>query len=122
MGQLRLQLWEAYCQVRYLCSHLRGNDSADSAVSTDSSMDESSETSSAKDVPAGSLRTALSELKRLIQSIVDGAEPTVRGRAEQDHAPPPAGPGWWGLDTKCREVGPGAGALETRPSSPKLDL
>ncbi|CAK6440413.1 unnamed protein product [Pipistrellus nathusii] len=75
--QLRLQLWEAYCQVRYLCSHLRGNDSADSAVSTDSSMDESSETSSAKDVPAGSLRTALSELKRLIQSIVDGAEPTV---------------------------------------------
>nr|XP_021559137.1 BICD family-like cargo adapter 1 [Neomonachus schauinslandi] len=64
-------------QVRYLCSHLRGNDSADSAVSTDSSMDESSETSSAKDVPAGSLRTALSELKRLIQSIVDGMEPTV---------------------------------------------
>nr|XP_006204864.2 BICD family-like cargo adapter 1 isoform X4 [Vicugna pacos] len=75
--QLRLQLWEAYCQVRYLCSHLRGNDSADSAVSTDSSMDESSETSSAKDVPAGSLRTALNELKRLIQSIVDGLEPTV---------------------------------------------
>ncbi|XP_033076298.1 BICD family-like cargo adapter 1 isoform X3 [Trachypithecus francoisi] len=75
--QLRLQLWEAYCQVRYLCSHLRGNDSADSAVSTDSSMDESSETSSAKDVPAGSLRTALNELKRLIQSIVDGMEPTV---------------------------------------------
>ncbi|XP_041503901.1 BICD family-like cargo adapter 1 isoform X5 [Microtus oregoni] len=75
--QLRLQLWEAYCQVRYLCSHLRGNDSADSAVSTDSSMDESSETSSAKDVPAGSLRTALSDLKRLIQSTVDGMEPTV---------------------------------------------
>nr|XP_005891534.1 PREDICTED: bicaudal D-related protein 1 [Bos mutus] len=75
--QLRLQLWEAYCQVRYLCSHLRGSDSADSAVSTDSSMDESSETSSAKDVPAGSLRTALNELKRLIQSIVDGMEPTV---------------------------------------------
>ncbi|XP_065759793.1 BICD family-like cargo adapter 1 isoform X2 [Muntiacus reevesi] len=75
--QLRLQLWEAYCQVRYLCSHLRGNDSADSAVSTDSSMDESSETSSAKDVPAGSLRTALNELKRLIQSIVDGMEPSV---------------------------------------------
>ncbi|XP_059105019.1 BICD family-like cargo adapter 1 isoform X2 [Peromyscus eremicus] len=75
--QLRLQLWEAYCQVRYLCSHLRGSDSADSAVSTDSSMDESSETSSAKDVPAGSLRTALSELKRLIQSIVDGMEPSV---------------------------------------------
>lgn len=81
--QLRLQLWEAYCQVRYLCSHLRGNDSADSAVSTDSSMDESSETSSAKDVPAGSLRTALSELKRLIQSIVDGMEPTVSGQAEK---------------------------------------
>lgn len=46
-------------------------------------MDESSETSSAKDVPAGSLRTALNELKRLIQSIVDGMEPTVRGRAER---------------------------------------
>lgn len=42
-------------------------------------MDESSETSSAKDVPAGSLRTALNELKRLIQSIVDGMEPTVSG-------------------------------------------
>ncbi|XP_064337257.1 BICD family-like cargo adapter 1 isoform X2 [Camelus dromedarius] len=82
--QLRLQLWEAYCQVRYLCSHLRGNDSADSAVSTDSSMDESSETSSAKDVPAGSLRTALSELKRLIQSIVDGLEPTSSRRIDDD--------------------------------------
>ncbi|XP_060048975.1 BICD family-like cargo adapter 1 isoform X6 [Erinaceus europaeus] len=82
--QLRLQLWEAYCQVRYLCSHLRGNDSADSAVSTDSSMDESSETSSAKDVPAGSLRTALSELKRLIQSIVDGMEPTSARRIDDD--------------------------------------
>ncbi|XP_031984418.1 BICD family-like cargo adapter 1 isoform X4 [Corvus moneduloides] len=75
--QLRLQLWEAYCQVRYLCSHLRGNDSADSAVSTDSSMDESSETSSAKDIPAGSLRAALSELKRLIQNVLDGADSTV---------------------------------------------
>ncbi|XP_040461445.1 BICD family-like cargo adapter 1 isoform X3 [Falco naumanni] len=75
--QLRLQLWEAYCQVRYLCSHLRGNDSADSAVSTDSSMDESSETSSAKDVPSGSLRAALSELKRLIQNVLDGADSTV---------------------------------------------
>ncbi|KAF7238425.1 BICD family-like cargo adapter 1 [Varanus komodoensis] len=72
--QLRLQLWEAYCQVRYLCTHLRGNDSADSAVSTDSSMDESSETSSAKDVPAGSLRAALSELKRLIQSVIEGTD------------------------------------------------
>ncbi|XP_045647538.1 BICD family-like cargo adapter 1 isoform X1 [Ursus americanus] len=82
--QLRLQLWEAYCQVRYLCSHLRGNDSADSAVSTDSSMDESSETSSAKDVPAGSLRMALSELKRLIQSIVDGMEPTSSRRIDDD--------------------------------------
>ncbi|XP_051017603.1 BICD family-like cargo adapter 1 isoform X1 [Acomys russatus] len=82
--QLRLQLWEAYCQVRYLCSHLRGNDSADSAVSTDSSMDESSETSSAKDVPAGSLRTALSDLKRLIQSIVDGMEPTAARRMDDE--------------------------------------
>ncbi|XP_032742966.1 BICD family-like cargo adapter 1 isoform X2 [Rattus rattus] len=82
--QLRLQLWEAYCQVRYLCSHLRGNDSADSAVSTDSSMDESSETSSAKDVPAGSLRTALNDLKRLIQSIVDGVEPTGTRRMDDE--------------------------------------
>ncbi|XP_036028518.1 BICD family-like cargo adapter 1 isoform X2 [Onychomys torridus] len=82
--QLRLQLWEAYCQVRYLCSHLRGSDSADSAVSTDSSMDESSETSSAKDVPAGSLRTALSDLKRLIQSIVDGVEPTGARRLDDE--------------------------------------
>ncbi|XP_041909840.1 BICD family-like cargo adapter 1 isoform X3 [Corvus kubaryi] len=82
--QLRLQLWEAYCQVRYLCSHLRGNDSADSAVSTDSSMDESSETSSAKDVPAGSLRAALSELKRLIQNVLDGADSTSSRRSDDD--------------------------------------
>lgn len=40
-------------------------------------MDESSETSSAKDVPAGSLRAALSELKRLIQNVLDGADSTV---------------------------------------------
>ncbi|XP_014449050.1 BICD family-like cargo adapter 1 [Alligator mississippiensis] len=82
--QLRLQLWEAYCQVRYLCSHLRGNDSADSAVSTDSSMDESSETSSAKDVPAGSLRAALSELKRLIQNVLDGTDSTSSRRSDDD--------------------------------------
>nr|XP_056715540.1 BICD family-like cargo adapter 1 isoform X1 [Euleptes europaea] len=82
--QLRLQLWEAYCQVRYLCTHLRGNDSADSAVSTDSSMDESSETSSAKDVPAGSLRTALSELKRLIQSVIDGTDSPSSRRSDDD--------------------------------------
>ncbi|KAK4813338.1 hypothetical protein QYF61_026501 [Mycteria americana] len=82
--ELRLQLWEAYCQVRYLCSHLRGNDSADSAVSTDSSMDESSETSSAKDVPAGSLRAALSELKRLIQNVLDGADSTSSRRSDDD--------------------------------------
>uniref|UniRef100_H3BGK1 BICD family like cargo adaptor 1 n=1 Tax=Latimeria chalumnae TaxID=7897 RepID=H3BGK1_LATCH len=74
--QLRLQLWEAYCQVRSLCSHLRGNDITDSALSTDSSMDESSETSSAKDVPTGSLHTALHELKRLIQNVLDGNEST----------------------------------------------
>nr|XP_028565244.1 BICD family-like cargo adapter 1 isoform X1 [Podarcis muralis] len=83
-AQLRLQLWEAYCQVRYLCTHLRGNDSADSAVSTDSSMDESSETSSAKDVPAGSLRAALSELKRLIQSVIDGTDSTSSRRSDDD--------------------------------------
>ncbi|XP_053135687.1 BICD family-like cargo adapter 1 isoform X2 [Hemicordylus capensis] len=82
--QLRLQLWEAYCQVRYLCTHLRGNDSADSAVSTDSSMDESSETSSAKDVPAGSLRTALSELKRLIQSAIDSTDSSSSRRSDDD--------------------------------------
>ncbi|KAM6422782.1 BICD family-like cargo adapter 1 isoform 2-T2 [Liasis olivaceus] len=82
--QLRLQLWEAYCQVRYLCTHLRGNDSADSAVSTDSSMDESSETSSAKDVPAGSLRAALSELKRLIQSVIDGTDSPGSRRSDDD--------------------------------------
>ncbi|XP_060641387.2 BICD family-like cargo adapter 1 [Anolis sagrei] len=82
--QLRLQLWEAYCQVRYLCTHLRGNDSADSAVSTDSSMDESSETSSAKDVPAGSLRAALSELKRLIQSVIDGTDSPSPRRSDDD--------------------------------------
>ncbi|XP_060699737.1 BICD family-like cargo adapter 1 [Hemiscyllium ocellatum] len=75
--QLRIELWEAYCQVRSLCSHLRGNDITDSALSTDSSMDESSDTSSAKDIPTGSLHTALHELKRLIQNILDGNESTV---------------------------------------------
>ncbi|KAM4808906.1 BICD family-like cargo adapter 1 isoform 1-T1 [Rhinophrynus dorsalis] len=82
--QLRLQLWEAHCQVRSLCCQLRGNDSADSAVSTDSSMDESSETSSAKDVPAGSLRTALSELKSLILSILDTCESASSRKCEDD--------------------------------------
>ncbi|XP_075753894.1 BICD family-like cargo adapter 1 [Pelodiscus sinensis] len=82
--QLRLQLWEAYCQVRYLCAHLRGHDSTDSAVSTDSSMDESSETSSAKDVPAGSLRASLNELKRLIQSVLDGPDSTSFRRSNDD--------------------------------------
>ncbi|XP_053558037.1 BICD family-like cargo adapter 1 [Bombina bombina] len=82
--QLRLQLWEAHCQVRSLCCQLRGNDSADSAVSTDSSMDESSETSSAKDIPAGSLRTALSELKSLILSILDTCESTTSRKCEDD--------------------------------------
>ncbi|XP_078523782.1 BICD family-like cargo adapter 1 [Lissotriton helveticus] len=82
--QLKLQLWEAYCQVRSICSQLRGNDSADSAVSTDSSMDESSETSSAKDVPAGSLRTALSELKQLIVSILDGSDLTGCRRSDDE--------------------------------------
>ncbi|CAG02486.1 unnamed protein product, partial [Tetraodon nigroviridis] len=79
--QLRLQLWEAYCEVRSLCSHLRGNDVTDSALSTDSSMDESSETSSAKDVPTGSLHTSLLELRRLTQNLLDGNESTV-GPAE----------------------------------------
>uniref|UniRef100_A0A3Q2W9X8 BICD family like cargo adaptor 1 n=1 Tax=Haplochromis burtoni TaxID=8153 RepID=A0A3Q2W9X8_HAPBU len=74
---LRLQLWEAYCEVRSLCSHLRGNDVTDSALSTDSSMDESSETSSAKDVPTGSLHTSLLELRRLTQNLLDGNESTV---------------------------------------------
>uniref|UniRef100_A0A3B3ZW15 BICD family like cargo adaptor 1 n=1 Tax=Periophthalmus magnuspinnatus TaxID=409849 RepID=A0A3B3ZW15_9GOBI len=75
--QLRLQLWEAYCEVRSLCSHLRGNDVTDSALSTDSSMDESSETSSAKDVPTGSLQASLLELKRLTQNLLDGNESTM---------------------------------------------
>ncbi|XP_075070917.1 BICD family-like cargo adapter 1 isoform X2 [Mixophyes fleayi] len=82
--QLRLQLWEAHCQVRSLCCQLRGNESADSAVSTDSSMDESSETSSAKDVPAGSLHTALSELKSLILSILDTCEAASSRKGEDD--------------------------------------
>uniref|UniRef100_A0A8C7WJQ6 BICD family like cargo adaptor 1 n=1 Tax=Oncorhynchus mykiss TaxID=8022 RepID=A0A8C7WJQ6_ONCMY len=75
--QLRLQLWEAYCQVRSLVSHLRGNDITDSALSTDSSMDESSETSSAKDVPMGSLHASLLELRRLTQNLLDGNESTM---------------------------------------------
>uniref|UniRef100_A0A8C2G1E7 BICD family like cargo adaptor 1 n=1 Tax=Cyprinus carpio TaxID=7962 RepID=A0A8C2G1E7_CYPCA len=75
--QLRLQLWEAYCQVRSICSHLRGNDITDSALSTDSSMDESSETLSAKDVPTGSLHANLLELRRLTQNLLDGNESTV---------------------------------------------
>ncbi|MEQ2208324.1 hypothetical protein XENOCAPTIV_023380 [Xenoophorus captivus] len=78
--QLRLQLWEAYCEVRSLCSHLRGNDVTDSALSTDSSMDESSETSSVKDVPTGSLHTSLLELRRLTQNLLDGNESTVKDR------------------------------------------
>ncbi|KAE8634427.1 hypothetical protein XENTR_v10002305 [Xenopus tropicalis] len=82
--QLRLQLWEAHCQVRSLCCQLRGNESADSAVSTDSSMDESSETSSAKDVPAGSLRTALSELKSLILSILETCDSASSRKCEDD--------------------------------------
>lgn len=76
--QLRLQLWEAYCEVRSLCSHLRGNDITDSALSTDSSMDESSETSSVRDVPTGSLQTSLLELRRLTQNLLDGNESTVK--------------------------------------------
>ncbi|OCU01768.1 BICD family-like cargo adapter 1 isoform X2 [Xenopus laevis] len=82
--QLRLQLWEAHCQVRSLCCQLRGNESADSAVSTDSSMDESSETSSAKDVPAGSLRTALSELKSLILSVLETCDSASSRKCEDD--------------------------------------
>ncbi|KAI5094892.1 BICD family-like cargo adapter 1 [Silurus meridionalis] len=75
--QLRLQLWEAYCQIRSICSQLRGNDITDSALSTDSSMDESSETSSAKDVPMGSLQSSLLELRRLTQNLLDANESTI---------------------------------------------
>ncbi|XP_067087174.1 BICD family-like cargo adapter 1 [Osmerus mordax] len=82
--QLRLQLWEAYCQVRALCSHLRGNDITDSALSTDSSMDESSETSSAKDVPTGSLHASLLELRRLTQNLLDGNESTGSRRSDEE--------------------------------------
>ncbi|XP_062240732.1 BICD family-like cargo adapter 1 [Platichthys flesus] len=82
--QLRLQLWEAYCEVRSLCSHLRGNDITDSALSTDSSMDDSSETSSAKDVPTGSLHTGLLELRRLTQNLLDGNESTGSRRSDEE--------------------------------------
>lgn len=41
-------------------------------------MDESSETSSAKDVPTGSLHTGLLELRRLTQNLLDGNESTVQ--------------------------------------------
>ncbi|XP_054587194.1 BICD family-like cargo adapter 1 isoform X4 [Nothobranchius furzeri] len=82
--QLRLQLWEAYCEVRSICSHLRGNDVTDSALSTDSSMDESSETSSVKDVPTGSLHTSLLELKRLTRNLVDGNESTGSRRSDEE--------------------------------------
>ncbi|XP_056135660.1 BICD family-like cargo adapter 1 [Lampris incognitus] len=82
--QLRLQLWEAYCEVRSLCSHLRGNDITDSALSTDSSMDESSETSSAKDVPTGSLHASLLELRRLTQNLLDGNESTGSRRSDEE--------------------------------------
>ncbi|XP_054467544.1 BICD family-like cargo adapter 1 [Anoplopoma fimbria] len=82
--QLRLQLWEAYCEVRSLCSHLRGNDVTDSALSTDSSMDESSETSSAKDVPTGSLHTSLLDLRRLTQNLLDGNESTGSRRSDEE--------------------------------------
>ncbi|KAK2902510.1 BICD family-like cargo adapter 1 isoform X3 [Channa argus] len=82
--QLRLQLWEAYCEVRSLCSHLRGNDVTDSALSTDSSMDESSETSSAKDVPTGSLHTSLLELRRLTKNLLDGNESTGSRRSDEE--------------------------------------
>ncbi|KAJ7994093.1 hypothetical protein DPEC_G00262350 [Dallia pectoralis] len=82
--QLRLQMWEAYCQVRLLVSHLRGNDITDSALSTDSSMDESSETSSAKDVPTGSLHASLLELRRLTQNLLDGNESTGSRRSDEE--------------------------------------
>ncbi|KAI7798359.1 putative bicaudal D-related protein 1 [Triplophysa rosa] len=82
--QLRLQLWEAYCQVRSICSHLRGNDITDSALSTDSSMDESSETLSAKDVPTGSLHASLLELRRLTQNLLDGNESTGSRRSDEE--------------------------------------
>ncbi|XP_076020851.1 BICD family-like cargo adapter 1 [Genypterus blacodes] len=82
--QLRLQLWEAYCEVRSLCSHLRGNDITDSALSTDSSMDESSETSSAKDVPTGSIHTSMLELRRLTQNLLDGNESTGSRRSDEE--------------------------------------
>uniref|UniRef100_A0A8C1XAF6 BICD family like cargo adaptor 1 n=1 Tax=Cyprinus carpio TaxID=7962 RepID=A0A8C1XAF6_CYPCA len=82
--QLRLQLWEAYCQVRSICSQLRGNDITDSALSTDSSMDESSETLSAKDVPTGSLHANLLELRRLTQNLLDGNESTSSRRSDEE--------------------------------------
>ncbi|XP_039542281.1 BICD family-like cargo adapter 1 isoform X2 [Pimephales promelas] len=82
--QLRLQLWEAYCQVRSICSQLRGSDITDSALSTDSSMDESSETLSAKDVPVGGLPANLLELRRLTQNLLDGNESTGSRRSDEE--------------------------------------
>ncbi|XP_051964024.1 BICD family-like cargo adapter 1 [Xyrauchen texanus] len=82
--QLRLQLWEAYCLVRSICSQLRGNDITDSALSTDSSMDESSETLSAKDIPMGSLHGSLLELRRLMQNLLDGNESTGSRRSDEE--------------------------------------
>ncbi|XP_014027206.1 BICD family-like cargo adapter 1 isoform X1 [Salmo salar] len=92
--QLRLQLWEAYCQVRSLVSHLRGNDITDSALSTDSSMDESSETYSAKDIPMGSLHASLLELRRLTQNLLDGNESTGSRRSDEE-----------ALDDQVRKLG-----------------
>ncbi|XP_051524292.1 BICD family-like cargo adapter 1 [Myxocyprinus asiaticus] len=82
--QLRLQLWEAYCLVRSICSQLRGNDITDSALSTDSSMDESSETLSVKDIPTGSLHCSLLELRRLTQNLLDGNESTGSRRSDEE--------------------------------------
>uniref|UniRef100_A0A8C9Z912 Uncharacterized protein n=1 Tax=Sander lucioperca TaxID=283035 RepID=A0A8C9Z912_SANLU len=75
---------QKFLSVRSLCSHLRGNDVTDSALSTDSSMDESSETSSAKDVPTGSLHTSLLELRRLTQNLLDGNESTGSPRSDEE--------------------------------------
>ncbi|KAF3850659.1 hypothetical protein F7725_012431 [Dissostichus mawsoni] len=63
------QLSHRQLSVRSLCSHLRGNDLTDSALSTDSSMDESSETSSAKEGSRRSDEEAVEEVRRLGEEL-----------------------------------------------------
>ncbi|CAB1321799.1 unnamed protein product [Coregonus sp. 'balchen'] len=90
LRQSQLELQEVRVSHRHLSARFeelteeRSNDITDSALSTDSSMDESSETSSAKDVPMGSLHTSLLELRRLTQNLLDGNESTGSRRSDEE--------------------------------------